>query len=381
MGGVVVQRGSLSVEADSSVAAAPRRLRAGARGFAAVALSALVVVVHVWLLEAPPPRVGHPPSGRQASGSTSPFIVVAPAAPEAGPSVDGHAAASQKAAAALPRWQHRVAGHAPQLPQRDASPRAAARTAARPDATLAGPSASPAPDAVGAPGDAPRVAALQLASPASAPPLYPTAPPPSRTLNYRWQRGAASGLARLDWRPQDDRYELELVALTGDEPAWQQTSRGVLDATGLVPERFVDQRRKRGAQAANFRHDQGRITYSSSAAEQPLPRAAQDRLSWLVQLAAIAQAADGTLEAGSKREVFVSGVRADAGLWTFEVVGADAVATSDGTVPALRLQRHAARPYDTQATVWLAPALHHLPVRVVLQHPPGLDRLELQWLP
>ena len=38
---------------------------------------------------------------------------------------------------------------------------------------------------------------------------------------------------------------------------------------------------------------------------------------------------------------------------------------------ALHLRRATARSYDTQVDVWLDPARHHLPVRMLMQFPPA----------
>lgn len=118
-------------------------------------------------------------------------------------------------------------------------------------------------------------------------PVYATRPPPSLALEYDVQRGPVSGLARLEWRLDDGRYELLLQASPAAArlaPA-QWASRGAIDATGVAPERFTVLRRGRERQAANFQRDVGRITYSGSSAQWPLVGGAQDRLSWMMQLA------------------------------------------------------------------------------------------------
>src|SRR5207344_794956 len=97
-------------------------------------------------------------------------------------------------------------------------------------------------------------------------------------------------------------------------------SRGGLDAAGFAPVRFTEQRLRRAAVAANFQRQAGKITYSGNPDEIPLPEGAQDRLSWMLQLAAIAQARPQKLTQGERFAMFVSGVRADADIWAFTVV-------------------------------------------------------------
>ncbi len=132
----------------------------------------------------------------------------------------------------------------------------------------------------------------------------------------------------------------------------------------MAPERYLDRRGRRGAQAANFRRDIGRISYSGPSIEWPLPAGTQDRLSWMLQLAGIVQAAPQRWQAGEEIRLFVSGARGDADVWIFRVEGTETLAELPaGAATALKLLREPSRPYELRAEVWLDPARHHLPVR------------------
>jgi len=101
-------------------------------------------------------------------------------------------------------------------------------------------------------------------------------------------------------------------------------------------------------------------------------------LSWMVQLAAIVEAAPARHPVGSRIAVSVSGARSDVDTWAFVVQGRQRLTLPDGTVvEALRLTREPRRPYDTQVDVWLNPAQHHLPARARLTVLPGGETLEL----
>jgi hypothetical protein len=94
---------------------------------------------------------------------------------------------------------------------------------------------------------------------------------------------------------------------------------------------------------------------------------AQDRLSFMLQLSAIVDAAPEKRVAGAQIALFVTGARGDADVWTFTVESVDAVDVPAGRVPgALHLRREPRKPYDTRAELWLDPARSHLPVRVRL---------------
>ena len=210
------------------------------------------------------------------------------------------------------------------------------------------------------------------------PPVYATRVPPPFRLTYALRRGALSGQAELTLQRAGSGYELELKGTALGLEVLGLRSQGSLGPHGLIPERFVDRRRGKDRLAANFDHGSGRITYSGSAASQPLHLGAQDRLSWMVQLAAILEAAPARHGTGSRISLSVSGARADVDTWTFIVQGRQRLNLPGGAVvEALRLTREPRRPYDTQVEVWMDPAQHHLPVRARLTVLPGGETLEL----
>ncbi len=213
-------------------------------------------------------------------------------------------------------------------------------------------------------------------------PTYATDPPPAFSARYVVLRGAASGHGVLHWQPSSDgyvaRFDVELGA-----HSWTWESRGSHDAAGLAPLRFTDRRVRRGTQAANFRRgDDGgspRIGYSGPPVEHPLPPGAQDRLSWIVQLAAIARARAEPWTSGEAVSLYVSGARGDADRWDFVVAGLDDVAFPGGTQRrAVRLLREPRRRYDVRVEVWLDALRGHLPLR--LRTTPTGDAPVLEWL-
>lgn len=231
--------------------------------------------------------------------------------------------------------------------------------------------ASPPPTAAAEAPDAPEAAAAPPppagAASDTALPVYVTRLAPAATLDYAVTRGARRGSAQLRWRHDGASYELALDTRVGALPALGSASTGAIDAHGIAPDRYVESRRGRERRAANFEREQGLIRYSGPAVEHELPPGAQDRLSWLLQLGGVL-AADARFEAaGSQVQLFVAGSRGDAEVWTFTSAGRETVELADGSaIAAVRFDREPRRPYDTRASVWLAPAHHHLPVRVRL---------------
>ena len=104
---------------------------------------------------------------------------------------------------------------------------------------------------------------------------------------------------------------------------------------------------------------------------------AQDRLSWMVQLAAIAAADPARGAAGDRVVLPVSGARGDADAWVFVAGDAEPVDLPGQRVEQAQVWRRAPRkPYDTQVEVWLDPARHFMPVRLKLSTPGSTDSLE-----
>jgi hypothetical protein len=222
------------------------------------------------------------------------------------------------------------------------------------------------------------IAAPPAAAPAERPsPTYRTRIPPAALVSYRMSRSGLSGTGELDWRPEAGGYSLRLegrLPLIGT--LITQTSRGRFDAAGLAPERYTDRRLSRGEQAASFQRSAGLISFSGQSPDVPLTPGVQDRLSVMVQLAAIAAGWSKPPPVGTPFQVRVVGARGDANVWSLRFEGPQTVDTPEGAVAALRFRREGDGPHDTRAEFWLDPARSHLPVRVRIADGSG-DPLEL----
>jgi hypothetical protein len=233
----------------------------------------------------------------------------------------------------------------------------------------------------------PTTAAVAEAAPAAAPapaagevPIYATRLPPAFTFAYELQRGAQRGRLELQWQPDDDHYQARLSATLGGAPWLDLRSAGAFDAAGIAPLRHTDKRQGRSLQAANFRRDEGRIMYSGPTVDRPLAPGAQDRLSWMLQIAAIAAADPSLVAPGGRITFVVVGVRGEAESWTFAYLAAESLQLAGSSVPTVHLLRQPARPFDTRVEVWLDPARHYLPLRARLSNPPsGAEPLQLEW--
>jgi len=231
---------------------------------------------------------------------------------------------------------------------------------------------APAPDGTG--GSEP----VAAATPSNASPLaiYRTRIPPSALLSFTLRRGAALGEANLRWQVDGDRYALRLQASMPQGRAVEQHSQGGFDEAGLAPLRLADRRSGRDVRAANFQREQRKISFSGPRWEWPLYGGAQDRLSWLVQLVAIASAAPDAMHEGAELSMWVAGTRGALAIWRFEVRGRQPLAAPNGEASAWWLVREPVFPYDVRIEVWLDPERGHWPLKLRQTQVPGGEPLE-----
>lgn len=374
---------------------------------ALAALASAVLLLHGWVIE----RIAGAarPQPREAARASRAIqaVMAAPLAPDpAGPvpvmSEPPAAATVAQAPAASPTVEAAPQVNPPATASKPARRRGLGATADAPPAApppvatltslvdTVSPSVEPAATAEPPPATSPAeptadpllAAASQPAASGAAddgtpPPVYRTRIPPPAKLTYRLSRSGLVGVGELDWQPQGRSY---ILRLEGRLPPLGtlivQTSRGGFDAAGLAPERHTDRRLRRGEQAANFQRDKGRISFSGPDTELPLLPGVQDRLSVMLQLAAIANAWSRPPAVGSELRIQVVGARGDAHVWTLRYGGPQPVQTAAGSVTALYFLREPAGPYDTRAEFWLDGARSYLPVRVRLTDGRG-EALEL----
>src|SRR5262249_45089957 len=161
-------------------------------------------------------------------------------------------------------------------------------------------------------------ASEELSAPVEQPaeiPVYATRIPPSTQLHYTLQRGSTEGDAVLAWRVEGERYRLHLQTAIAPGRPLERQSQGGFDGAALAPLRLADRRNGRDVRAANFQREQRKISFSGPRWEWPLHPGAQDRVSWLVQLVAIAEADPQALRDGGDLAMWVVGTRGALSAW------------------------------------------------------------------
>ena len=176
------------------------------------------------------------------------------------------------------------------------------------------------------------------------------------------------GVGSIDWTVKDGKYNMSIEAgldlLVTTFNLYKLTSEGRLDKFGITPETSTETRRTRASTATHFHHDDKTITFSSSSKIVLMDDGAQDKASFLMQLASIGYADEKQFFSGKEIELQVAEER-DAALFHFLVVGKEEINTKLGKVSAWHLLR-APKPgtYNSQLDIWLAPQLGWYPVQI-----------------
>jgi hypothetical protein len=231
-------------------------------------------------------------------------------------------------------------------------------------ATIGTGEAPPSPDAKSEP--AHTTPSGSPAKPAAAPPLII---PASKVLEYD-VTASRKGLSfhaegTLSWQTSAGGYEARTDIKALFVGTRTQTSVGTIDPKlGLQPRRFGD--KNRSELAAHFDRTESPpvIRFSANTPDAPLHPQSQDRLSVLMQLAAMLGGAPKSIRPGLAMTLHTAGAR-DAEDWRFTVEAVEALDLPAGRMEAVHLLRMPSQPYDNRVEVWMAPALGYLPVRIL----------------
>lgn len=184
------------------------------------------------------------------------------------------------------------------------------------------------------------------------------------------------------WRHERDRYELRSEGSAVGLTAWVysgqllQVSRGRLGAQGLEPEHYAEQRGRRAERAVRFDRAAEKVAFGESR-DVPLPAGIQDRLSSLMQLGWLAQAAPERFAVGAIIEIPEASTGA-IGIARYQVRERSPLRTPDGDWPAIHLARErGAGANEPEVEIWLGRERSMVPIRIRLTDRNGrvLDQL------
>ena len=176
----------------------------------------------------------------------------------------------------------------------------------------------------------------------------------SKQMNY-------SAWAEFSWQHDGQRYDSKLEVGAFLLGSRSQTSQGTLGAEGLMPQRFGD--KFRSEVASHFQRDKGVISFSTNAPEVPLLKGAQDRLSVVMQIAALLSADPERYPVGTMLSFQTVATR-DAEVWLFLVEKSETLQLPYGDVPTIKINRKPRKEFDQSIELWFAPSIDYLPVRL-----------------
>ena len=181
--------------------------------------------------------------------------------------------------------------------------------------------------------------------------------------------------AELLWQQDGELYEARL-SITAFGQARVQNSRGKVTPQGLAPIRFSD--KFRSEVAAHFNREQGKVTFSANTPDVPLLAGAQDHLSILVQLGAMIAGDPLHYPSATTISFQAIGPR-DADTWLFAIENEEKLDLPGGELNTLKLVRNPRKEFDQKVELWLAPALGYLPARIRITESNG-DSIDQKWL-
>lgn len=217
------------------------------------------------------------------------------------------------------------------------------------------------------------IAGMRVVHAADAPAAHALQLPASVTLQYavkaRYRGLPLQSDATLVWRRDGARYHAEWrvrVPFVGERT---QRSDGEVTREGIRPHEYVEQTNKR--RSARFDYAQGWVHFSDERRrDQALKPGAQDRLTVSLQLGALLAADPARRTVGSSLSLPVVGV-GKIEPWQWDVQEGETLQVAGHPLPTIRLARRPRKDRDSQITVWLAPAVGYLPVRMHVEQENG----------
>jgi hypothetical protein len=198
-------------------------------------------------------------------------------------------------------------------------------------------------------------------------------PPPGDLVYDTFFNGVQNPSGTIVWQTDGRHYRLLVAIPLPFVGTFSYTSEGHIDAFGLAPERYSEQRGRRAPDVTSFDHAARTVAFTRRSGTLPLPDGAQDRFSMFMQLASLVRGDPQRYRPGVTRQFAV--FDDDSGeTWPIETVGMESVPTRSGAIEAVHFMRLPRRENDRRRIdVWLAPSLGWLPARLVQTEPNGTE--------
>jgi len=203
--------------------------------------------------------------------------------------------------------------------------------------------------------------------------------PPSGELRYDTRiNGVMNQVGNIHWINDGQHYEMVVSIPLPFVGPFVYSSKGHIDAFGIAPEQYSEQRGRRAADITVFDRTTKQLVYTKTPNNQPLADGAEDRFSVVMQLSSLVRGSPDKYKPGVVRQFSVADNDSNE-IWPIETVGDENVQTADGNVQARHFTRLPRREGDRRRLdIWLAPDLGWLPVRILQTEPNGMQ-IEMLW--
>lgn len=205
------------------------------------------------------------------------------------------------------------------------------------------------------------------------PQTYPIRPPQTGTISMRIVRTEPNknptfGEGELNWEFKNAHYKMNIEAkldlLFTSLNLYQLHSEGSIDVYGITPASSTEKRRNRSETATHFDHAKKSVSFSASNKSTEIQNGAQDKASFIMQLAGIGNAEPDKFQPGREIRLQVAEER-DVATFVFVVTALEEVETKMGKIMAWHVVRPP-RPgtYNSKLEVWLAPEQYWYPIQI-----------------
>ncbi|KNE75792.1 putative PROLIN-rich signal peptide protein [Candidatus Burkholderia crenata] len=203
--------------------------------------------------------------------------------------------------------------------------------------------------------------------------------PPSGELRYDTRiNGVMNQVGNIHWINDGQRYEMVVSIPLPFVGPYVYSSKGHIDAFGIAPEQYSEQRGRCAADITVFDRTTKQLVYAKTPNNQPLADGAEDRFSVVIQLSSLVRGSPDKYKPGVVRQFSVADNDSNE-IWPIETVGDENVQIADGNVQARHFTRLPRRKGDRRRLdIWLASDLGWLPVRILQTEPNGMQ-IEMLW--
>jgi hypothetical protein len=176
------------------------------------------------------------------------------------------------------------------------------------------------------------------------------------------------GVGAIDWNFDGDKYSMSIEAgidiLITSVNLYRLTSEGSVNQFGIAPELSTESRLRRAKTATHFHQEEKTISFSAATATVSMNDGAQDKASFLMQLAGIGNADPAQFSTGREIAIQVAEEK-EATIFQFQVLTEEEITTKLGKILTWHLVRQPrAGAYNSRLDIWLAPSLGWYPVQI-----------------